>query len=119
LSFTPAQRRVGHRHASTHLARDPRRARRGGRRSGDRAADGRDRPRDVEWDLRLGPAPLRGPRPAHRRGRHGDILPLLGDDDPLGVDAFATHHVPLDEAPHAYEIFQKKQDDAFKVLLTP
>ena len=26
-----------------------------------------------------------------------DILPLLtGDDDPLGVDDFATHHVPLD-----------------------
>ena len=29
-----------------------------------------------------------------------DILPLLTDgDDPLGVDTFATHHVPLDEAP--------------------
>ena len=29
-----------------------------------------------------------------------DILPLLsGDDDPLGVDTFATHHVPLAEAP--------------------
>ena len=49
-----------------------------------------------------------------------DILPLVtGDDDPLGVDDFATHHVPLDEAPHAYEIFQKKQDGAFKVLLQP
>jgi threonine dehydrogenase-like Zn-dependent dehydrogenase len=49
-----------------------------------------------------------------------DIIPLLtGDDDPLGVDAFATHRVPLEEAPHAYEIFQKKQDGAFKVLLQP
>jgi threonine dehydrogenase-like Zn-dependent dehydrogenase len=49
-----------------------------------------------------------------------DILPLLtGDGDPLGVDDFATHRVPLDEAPHAYEIFQKKQDGAFKVLLQP
>ena len=28
-----------------------------------------------------------------------DILPLLIDDDPLGVDGFATHHLPLDEAP--------------------
>ena len=38
-----------------------------------------------------------------------DILPLLsGDDDPLGVEGFATHHVPLDEAPEAYEMFQKK-----------
>jgi threonine dehydrogenase-like Zn-dependent dehydrogenase len=48
------------------------------------------------------------------------ILPLLsGDDDPLGVDDFATHHLPLDEAPRGYEIFQKKQDGAFKVLLKP
>ena len=30
-----------------------------------------------------------------------DILPLLTDDDPLGVDSFATHHVPLDDAPRA------------------
>ena len=49
-----------------------------------------------------------------------DILPLLsGDDDPLGVDKFATHHMPLEDAPHAYEIFQKKQDGAFKVVLNP
>ena len=49
-----------------------------------------------------------------------DLMPLLtGDDDPLGVDDFATHHVPLDEAPRAYEIFQKKEDNAFKVLLKP
>jgi len=49
-----------------------------------------------------------------------EILPLLtADDDPLGVEAFATHHVPLAEAPHAYEIFQKKEDGAFKVLLQP
>lgn len=48
------------------------------------------------------------------------ILPLLtGDADPLGVDSFATHHLPLDEAPHGYEIFQKKQDGAFKILLKP
>jgi threonine dehydrogenase-like Zn-dependent dehydrogenase len=48
-----------------------------------------------------------------------DILPLLTDDDPLGVDGFATHRVPLAEAPRAYEIFQKKQDGAVKVLLQP
>ncbi|KOX31067.1 molecular chaperone GroES [Saccharothrix sp. NRRL B-16348] len=48
-----------------------------------------------------------------------EILPLLTDDDPLGVDAFATHHLPLDQAPHAYEIFQHKQDNAVKVLLRP
>jgi threonine dehydrogenase-like Zn-dependent dehydrogenase len=49
-----------------------------------------------------------------------DIMPLLtGDDDPLGVDTFATHHVPLDQAPEAYEKFQKKEDGAVKVLLKP
>jgi S-(hydroxymethyl)glutathione dehydrogenase/alcohol dehydrogenase len=49
----------------------------------------------------------------------GDILPLLGDDDPLGVDDFATHVLPLAEAPHAYDIFQKKQDGAVKIILRP
>jgi threonine dehydrogenase-like Zn-dependent dehydrogenase len=48
-----------------------------------------------------------------------EILPLLGDDDPLGVDGFATHHLPLDDAPKAYEMFQKKQDDVVKVLFNP
>ena len=47
------------------------------------------------------------------------ILPLLTEDDPLGVDTFATHHVPLSEAPAAYEMFQKKQDGAVKVLFRP
>ncbi len=49
----------------------------------------------------------------------GDIMPLLTDDDPLGVDTFATHVLPLDQAPHGYEIFQKKQDGAVKVMLKP
>jgi threonine dehydrogenase-like Zn-dependent dehydrogenase len=48
-----------------------------------------------------------------------DIMPLLNDDDPLGVDEFATHRVPLADAPRAYETFQKKQDGAVKVLLKP
>ncbi len=49
-----------------------------------------------------------------------DILPLLtGEGDPLGVDDFATHHVPLTEAPAAYELFQKKEDGAFKVVFKP
>jgi threonine dehydrogenase-like Zn-dependent dehydrogenase len=49
-----------------------------------------------------------------------DILPLVsGDEDVLGVESFATHHLPLTEAPRAYEIFQKKQDGAFKVVLQP
>jgi threonine dehydrogenase-like Zn-dependent dehydrogenase len=48
-----------------------------------------------------------------------DILPLLGDDDPLGTDGFATHHLPLEQAPEAYAMFQKKQDGAVKILLQP
>jgi threonine dehydrogenase-like Zn-dependent dehydrogenase len=49
-----------------------------------------------------------------------DIMPLLtGEDDPLGTESFATHHVPLDEAPEAYEKFQKKEDGTFKVVFKP
>ena len=48
-----------------------------------------------------------------------DLLPLLTDEDPLGVDTFATHHLPLADAPRAYETFQKKQDGTIKVLLQP
>ncbi|MGP3706945.1 zinc-dependent alcohol dehydrogenase [Gordonia paraffinivorans] len=48
-----------------------------------------------------------------------DILPLLTDDDPLGVDTFATHEIPLEEAPQAYETFQKKADGMVKVILKP
>ena len=48
-----------------------------------------------------------------------DILPLLTDDDPLGVDDFATHRLPIEEAPAAYENFQKKRDGAIKILLKP
>jgi threonine dehydrogenase-like Zn-dependent dehydrogenase len=49
-----------------------------------------------------------------------EILPLLdGDGDPLGVEGFASHHVPLADAPAAYETFQKKDDGAFKVVFQP
>jgi len=48
-----------------------------------------------------------------------DIMPLLTDEDPLGVDTFHTHQLSLDEAPDAYEKFQKKEDGYFKILLKP
>ncbi|GAA2392290.1 zinc-dependent alcohol dehydrogenase [Streptomyces viridochromogenes] len=48
-----------------------------------------------------------------------EILPYLTDEDPLGVDEFATHRVPLSDAPHAYEMFQRKQEGAIKVLMKP
>ncbi len=48
-----------------------------------------------------------------------DIMPLLEAEDVLGVEGFATHRLPLDQAPEAYETFQKKQDGAIKILLQP
>jgi threonine dehydrogenase-like Zn-dependent dehydrogenase len=66
---------------------------------------------DKQIQLRMGQANVR---------RWSDeILPLLTDEDPLGVDGFATHHLSLDQAPQAYEMFQKKTDGAIKVLLHP
>ena len=49
-----------------------------------------------------------------------DILPAVMDDsDPLGTLDMTTHHLPLDQAPHGYEMFQKKQDGCIKVVLNP
>ncbi|WP_052850480.1 alcohol dehydrogenase catalytic domain-containing protein [Streptomyces avicenniae] len=64
---------------------------------------------DKQIQLRMGQANVKRWVP--------EILPLLGDDDPLGVDDFATHHMPLDDATYAYELFQHK--DAAKVVLRP
>ena len=47
-----------------------------------------------------------------------DILPLLTDDDPLGVDTFATHRLPLSEAPRAHEIVESRGGIG-KVILDP
>ncbi|WP_371789108.1 alcohol dehydrogenase catalytic domain-containing protein [Streptomyces albidoflavus] len=48
-----------------------------------------------------------------------EILPLLDDEDVLGVDHFATHAMPLEEAPKAYAMFQEKADGMVKTLLKP
>lgn len=45
--------------------------------------------------------------------RWTDDIMLMGGD-PFGVEDFATHRLP-----HGYDIFQKKQDGAVKVLLKP
>ncbi|MGV9245275.1 alcohol dehydrogenase catalytic domain-containing protein [Streptomyces sp. NPDC003710] len=47
------------------------------------------------------------------------ILPLLTDEDPLGVDTFKTHAMPLEDAPKAYALFQAKEDGMVKTLLKP
>ena len=66
---------------------------------------------DKQIQLRMGQANVR---------RWSDaIIPLLTDEDPLGVESFATHRMPLSEAPAAYEMFQKKNDGACKVVFTP
>ena len=57
---------------------------------------------------------------AHVRAWVDDLLPLVTDSsDPLGVEDLATHRLPLDQAPHGYDTFQKKQDGAIKVVLKP
>ncbi len=48
-----------------------------------------------------------------------DIMPLLTDGDPLGVESFATHRLSLDEAPDAYKSFQQKADGMVKVVMRP
>jgi threonine dehydrogenase-like Zn-dependent dehydrogenase len=56
---------------------------------------------------------------AHVRRWTDEILPLLMDGDPLGTDDLTTHQLPLDRAPEAYSMFQKKEDGAIKVVLKP
>ena len=48
-----------------------------------------------------------------------DILPILTEGDPLGVDEFATHRVPLEDAKQAYADFRQKKNGTVKVLLQP
>jgi threonine dehydrogenase-like Zn-dependent dehydrogenase len=66
---------------------------------------------DKQIQVRMGQANVRRWVP--------EIMPLLLDGDPLGTDTFATHRLPIDEAPQAYERFQKKEDGVVKVLLQP
>ena len=57
---------------------------------------------------------------AHVKRWVDDLMPLVtADDDPLGVEDLCTHRLPLEEAPNAYEIFQRKEDGAIKVVLEP
>jgi threonine dehydrogenase-like Zn-dependent dehydrogenase len=56
----------------------------------------------------------------HVRRWTDDIAALLGEDhDIFGVEGLATHRLPLEDAPAAYETFQKKQDGCIKVVLKP
>ncbi len=67
---------------------------------------------DKQLQLRMGQANV--------RRWTDDILPLLLDDaDPLGTEGFATHRVPLEEAPEAYAHFRAKEEGMVKVVFTP
>lgn len=66
---------------------------------------------DKQIQLRMGQANVKRWVP--------EILPLLDDEDPLGVDGFATHHLPLGDAASAYRMFQEKKDGAVKVVFKP
>ncbi len=66
---------------------------------------------DKQLQLRMGQANV--------RNWTDQILPLLTDEDPLGVDDFATHHVPLAEGPNAYAMFQTTDDGAVTILFRP
>ena len=44
---------------------------------------------------------------------------LEADGDVLGVESLATHRLPLEQAPQAYEMFQAKSDGCLKVVLQP
>jgi threonine dehydrogenase-like Zn-dependent dehydrogenase len=44
---------------------------------------------------------------------------LQQENDALDVESLATHRFPLEEAPAAYEMFQRKQDGCIKVVLKP
>jgi S-(hydroxymethyl)glutathione dehydrogenase/alcohol dehydrogenase len=49
-----------------------------------------------------------------------DVMPLLTDEtDPLGTEEFATHRVRLEDAPAAYDQFQKKEHGTVKVVFKP
>ncbi|KUI15993.1 glutathione-dependent formaldehyde dehydrogenase [Mycolicibacterium acapulense] len=66
---------------------------------------------DKQIQLRMGQANVKKWVP--------DIMPLLTAEDPLGVEQFATHRLPLEDAPGAYETFQKKEDGMVKTILKP
>jgi S-(hydroxymethyl)glutathione dehydrogenase/alcohol dehydrogenase len=57
-----------------------------------------------------------GQAPAHK---YIDELLKLIESGKLRTDDIITHRLPLDRAPHGYEVFCKKLEDCVKVVLTP
>ena len=65
---------------------------------------------DKQMQIRMGQANVRA---------GSTTLPLLEDGDPWDVESFATHHLPLERGPGAYEHFQEKEEGMVKVVFKP
>jgi threonine dehydrogenase-like Zn-dependent dehydrogenase len=66
---------------------------------------------DKQVQIRMGQANVR---------RWSDeLLARLSEEDAWGVESFATHHLPLGDAPDAYKRFQEKSDGYVKVVFQP
>ena len=48
-----------------------------------------------------------------------EVMQWVTDEDPLGLETFATHRLPLGSAPDAYRFFQQKAGGVVKVVLKP
>jgi threonine dehydrogenase-like Zn-dependent dehydrogenase len=66
---------------------------------------------DKQIQLRMGQA--------HVKRWIPDIMPFLTDDDPLGVDEFATHRLPHADAAAAYGMFRRRPTARSKIMLKP
>lgn len=51
--------------------------------------------------------------------KHIDTLLKLVEDRKIVLDDIITHRLPLDQAEHAYQIFNDKEDNCVKVVLKP
>jgi S-(hydroxymethyl)glutathione dehydrogenase/alcohol dehydrogenase len=57
-----------------------------------------------------------GQAPVHK---YIDTLIKLVEEERIKLDDIITHHLPLDQAEHAYKIFNDKEDNCVKVVLKP
>jgi len=67
---------------------------------------------DRQTTLRMGQANV-------RRWSDQLVALLSQDEDVFDVEGLATHRLPLEEAPSAYEMFRNKDDGCIKVVLQP
>jgi threonine dehydrogenase-like Zn-dependent dehydrogenase len=66
---------------------------------------------DKQVQIRMGQANV--------RAWSDELLARLSEENAWGVESFATHHLPLSDAPDAYKRFQEKSDGYVKVVFQP